>query len=161
MRGAHEVERIGLGGAIGQEVHAAAARREGAGAILRDHARRPHEPRRVAEWAPGKREIARKVAEGLLGRVEVGAAEHAVHAKRACGGERLGDRGLRRADDLEVRRAAAAGHTRRDLAHRRLGRADVLEADVRHAQVAHGVDQVRRILDGAVLPGQHEDEVHG
>jgi hypothetical protein len=41
-----------------------------------------------------------------------------------------------------------------------LAHADVLEADVAQAERPDQVEQFEAVLDGPVVPGQHENEVH-
>ena len=47
-----------------------------------------------------------------------------------------------------------------ESSHRGRRHADVLEPDVRHAEVADLIDEAAGVLDGPVVAGQHEDEVH-
>jgi hypothetical protein len=62
--------------------------------------------------------------------------------------------------NLEIADATALPDPAHQLLHRGQRYADVLEADVRHAEVAHLIHQTVRVLDGAVVARQHEDEIH-
>ncbi len=114
----------------------------------------------MSDRTPRKREIAAESAERVPCGVEILAAEDAIDAERRPGGNRRRDRAGRRADHLEIAQRLVRVNAPDDALHRRRRDADILEADVANAEVANGLDQVFRVLDGPVAPRQHEDEVH-
>src|SRR4029078_5494664 len=156
----HEVERIGLRRAVGEKIDATATHCAWRLAKLGDERSSPFELRRVSDWTTGKREVTGKITEHSLRRCEIGAAENSVDAERHTRLERSDDRFLCCTYNLEIARPIAAADHRDELVHRLRRHADVLEADVRDAELADLIDEARGVLDRAVVARQHEDEIH-
>ena len=83
--GGDEVERLGLGRAIGENVDARAAFRSEGAALRLDLKRRAAEPGRMASWRAGERQIAgRRAIEDLERLLDVNAAHKPIDAEVAA-----------------------------------------------------------------------------
>jgi hypothetical protein len=85
---AHEVDRIGFGGPVREEIDTAAAGRLRRSRVLGDERRRSVEARRMADRTSRKWKIAGEVAENACRGGEIGSAEDAVDAERPVSGDR-------------------------------------------------------------------------
>ncbi len=108
----------------------------------------------------GKREIVREVAEDALRCIEIGAAEDPVDVERARRFERPEHGFAGGTYHFEIAKPSAPPNRARDFLHGGERHADILEADVAHPKIGRGINEIGSILDGSVVAGQHEDEIH-
>src|SRR5262249_7157996 len=139
---------------------AAAAELARALGVLRDELRSSMEPRRMIDGPAREREIAGKRAEHTRGSVQIGPTEDAIDAERATGLERANDCVRCCTYNFDVRSRPAVADLLHEHAHRRHRGAEILEADVPYPELERGIDDLFRVVDRAVVAGQHQDEIH-
>jgi hypothetical protein len=159
--GAHEIERVCFRCPVREQIDAAAAEGACRASVIGDQRGGAEQSRRMTNRAARKRKVPGEITEDSLRRRKIGAAEDPIDAECAPDFQRLDDRLRCCTYNLQVTDPATPPDLRDELAHRRGRHADVLEADVSHAQIASSVDDGVGILDRAIVAGQHEDEIHG
>ena len=114
----------------------------------------------MSDRTPGEREVAAQRAEDPVRRVEIRPAEDAVDPEFRASGQRGGHRLRCCTHHFQVTDTAPRANPIGEPRERPARHSDVLEADVAHAELRDGIDDLLGVLDRPVVAGQHEDEVH-
>ena len=114
----------------------------------------------MADRATGERKIAGKVTQNAPRRREISTTEYPIHPQRGGAFKRTAHGIECCTYHFQVADAAALPDSTHEYLHRGRSNAHILEANVRHTERAYLIDQALGILDGPVVAGQHENEIH-